>query len=175
MNRELSRDVGDDYVLDMVLAILPAHVQAAVEQTLGEAGCHAVTQPVIFPITSFYLGNEQQRQEFLWQYYAQGDAVLFAAVNHIWNSLDGNRAAHCALVGSLSGTGGSGKAALALTLQLFLNECLDFNDELPRLDDFPDVDSWHVACLKCWDDDAAHARAQCKRYAAYLDGRKPDA
>lgn len=173
MNGERQRETADAEMLEAVLSILPDHVREAVEHSILETQDVLPAEAKAALITSLHLGDEQQRQNFLWQYYAQGDEALFAAVNHIWNSLGGNRAAHCALVGSLSGTGGSGKAALALTLQQFLQECLAFNAELPRLADFPDVDSWHLACLKCWEDDAAHARAQCRRYSAFLDGRKP--
>lgn len=173
MNGERPQERSDAETLELVLSILPAHVREAVEHSLQGAQADDLNGEKVSLITSYNLGDDQQRQAFLWQYYALGDNALFAAVNHIWNSLGGNRAAHCALVGSLSGTGGGGKAALALTLQQFLHECLAFNAELPRIKDYPDVDSWHLACLKSWEDDAAHARAQCRRYSAILDGQLP--
>lgn len=172
MNRELPPDQPDEEMTSGIISMLPAHVQEAVRQSLEDARSSVAGQYAAVDITSFYLGDEDQRREFLWQYYAQGETVLFAAVNHIWNSLEGDREWHCALVGTLSGTGGSGKAALVATLQQFLGECLAFNAELPRFDHYPDVETWHRACVRSWEDDATHARALCARYSTILNGKK---
>lgn len=173
MNSERTADPTMEGLMNSILSILPQHVQSAVQHSLADARTPAFSACGMVGITSFYLGDEDHRREFLWQYYAQGSSVSFAAVNHVWNSLTGDRAHHCALIGELSGTGGTGKAAVLATLQQFLEECLAFNADLPRLSDYSDIETWHCACVKHWAEDAAHAWAQCTRYSAFLDGRLP--
>ena len=131
-------------------------------------------EPPPVPLTSFDLGDERLRCEFLWEYYWQGEPTLFAAVAHVWDSLEGDRAGHGTLVGLVSGTGGVGKKGIRLTLQQFLRECLAGATLLPRREDYSCLEEWHHAVQQSFANDEDHARALCVRYSAILDGRFPD-
>lgn len=126
-------------------------------------------------LKTFHLGTEEHRQDFLYQYQWQGDDVLFTAIAHIWDSLEGEREAHCILVGLLSGTGGKGKTALRKTLQKFLAECLDTpTPAMPRMADFASMDEWNAAVRSGWNNDEAHVLKLCQQYSAILDGRSSE-
>lgn len=131
-------------------------------------------EPTPVELTSFDLSNEEQRKEFLWEYYWQGETTLFSVVAHVWDSLEGQREAHCTLVGLVSGTGGKGKTGLILTLQKFLRECLDGCSPLPSRENYASLEEWNDAVRQSFIDDEQQARERCKQYSAILDGRVPE-
>ena len=131
-------------------------------------------EPKPVELTSFQLVFEEQRQEFLWEYYWQGEPMLFTAVAHIWDSLEGQREAHGTLVGLISGTGGKGKTGIVLTLQRFLRECLDGCSPMPSRDLYASLDEWNDAVRLSMAEDEEQARNLCSRYSAILDGRVPE-
>lgn len=130
-------------------------------------------EPPPILMNSFDLSVDEQRQRFLYQYQWKGDQVLFPAVAHIWNSLEGQRGGHCILVGLLSGTGGKGKNALRLTLQQFLADCLDGPDMIPKAAEFGSLEEWNRAVQNQWSGEEERVLALCARYSAILDGRCP--
>ena len=130
-------------------------------------------EPKPVELTSFQLVFEEQRQEFLWEYYWQGEPMLFTAVAHVWDSLEGQREAHGTLVGLISGTGGKGKIGIRRTLEKFLRECLDGCSPLPACADYSSLDQWNDAVRQSCVDDERQARQRCAQYAAILDGRAP--
>lgn len=125
------------------------------------------------PLTSWDLSQDSHRREFLFHYYWIGEPALFAAVSHVWTSLNQPQA-HCTLIGLLSGTGGTGKLGLLLTLQDFLARALASITPIPPRADYDSLEAWHRASMATYDCDEARVTALCARYAAILDGRSPD-
>ena len=171
MNSEQTAQMSVDEIGMAILNGEMSYEQLSQEQLLE----WAAWEPPPIDLTKFHLGTEEHRQQFLYQYQWQGDEVLFPAVAHIWDSLNGQRDGHCILIGALSGTGGNGRTALRKTLQKFLAECLDTPSVMPRLVDFASMDEWNAAVHRGWNADEDHVRALCERYSAILDGREPEA
>jgi hypothetical protein len=127
-------------------------------------------EPPPADLTAFVLCNAEHRQEFLYQYCAQGEPALFTAVAHIWDSLAEPRELRCTLIGAACAAGGTGKMALVLMLRKLLAECLYDEEPMPRSDQFDDIDAWHQATMGYFEGDEQRMRIVCARYAGILDG-----
>ena len=130
----------------------------------------AAWEPPPIDLTRFALADRGQREEFLYQYCAQGEASLFTAVAHIWSWLAEPREARCTAMGIACGAGGKGKLALVHLLKKLLDECLDDGAPMPRSHEYEDLDAWHQAAMTCFTDDELRMRQLCARYASILDG-----
>ena len=127
-------------------------------------------EPPPADLTTFVLSNAGHRQEFLFQYVAQGEPARFTAVSHIWDSLAEPRELRCTLIGAACGVGGKGKMALVLMLDKMLHQCLFDDGPMPRSDQFEDLDSWHQATMAYFSGDEQRMRDLCAYYADILNG-----
>ena len=124
-------------------------------------------------LLAYPLQTVEWRRAFLHDYYWVGETALFIAVAHVWSTLAPPRAARCTLMGVASGAGGTGKTALSLTLQKFLNEMLAVDHPFPSRSDYPSLDAWNADATAVFGADEAHREALIERYEAILDGRAP--
>src|SRR5690348_8225051 len=74
-------------------------------------------EPQPIPFKNFPLCTNEGRKAFLEEYVFWGNDRLFEAVAHIWDSLNEPKDARCIGIGLASGTGGTGKSALAKFLK----------------------------------------------------------
>lgn len=130
----------------------------------------AAWEPPPADLTAFMLASDEHRQEFLYQYCAQGEPAMFTAVAHIWGSLAEPRDARCTLMGIACGAGGKGKMALVAMLDQLLAESLDAIEPLPPREGFDSIEARHQAVMAKFDADEARLRKLCARYSAILDG-----
>lgn len=122
------------------------------------------------PLTSYDLSNEEHRRAFLFHYCWVGQPALFEAVSHVWASLAEPREARCTLMGVMSGTGGTGKKALVLTLQKLLDQALAIDNPIPDASAYDSLDEWHEASMAAFAAEEQQLRELCARYSAILDG-----
>jgi len=130
----------------------------------------AAWEPDPLPMDSFSLADPEQREDFLYQYCYYGEPLLLSAVAHIWDSLAEPREWRCIKIGLASGTGGTGKMALVLTLQKMLAECVEIGPVMPRGGEFDDIDAHHQAVTDHWTSTYEQERALCRVYGKILDG-----
>ena len=130
----------------------------------------AAWEPEPPSLSTYSLSIATQRAEFLYQYCAQGEPVLLAAVSHIWDSLAEPRAARCTQIGLASGAGGHGRFALVLMLRKLLRECNEIGAVLPDKAKFDSFADWNQAVSTHFASGEAQERSLCKRYADILDG-----
>lgn len=116
------------------------------------------------------LGSNEGRCGFLESYIWFGEAALFEAVGHIWNSIEGPQKLRCAQIGMIAGTGGIGKAALANFLRRALREALDYEVTPPSWQEFPDIHQFHEATMQFFADSHAHYEKTVQKYADILNG-----
>ncbi len=98
-------------------------------------------------LTSFYLGTDTGRFQFLWALSELGEDSLILATHHVWNSLNPPQALRAALIAKAAGIEGSGKSALYQVLKYFLET---FEDEcqpppLPERSAYATSVDWHTA------------------------------
>jgi len=130
----------------------------------------AAWEPDPVPLTSFVLSDPAHREAFLYEYCAQGEPSLFAAVAHIWDSLAEPRDARCIKMGLACGTGGKGKIALVLMLRQFLDRFIEAGGPMPRAGEDDTIHTYHQAAMTHFDNMASEEEALVKYYAAVLDG-----
>lgn len=123
------------------------------------------------PLDCYALFDEEQRRAFVHHVYWVGEEALFAAVSHVWASLAEPRATRCTAMGLASGSGGSGKKALYLTLKQLIADALAATVPLPDRAGFASFDAWHEAAMASFAVDDERVAAVCARYSAILDGR----
>jgi hypothetical protein len=107
---------------------------------------------------------------FLYEYCAQGEPSLFAAVSHIWDSLAEPRDARCIKMGLACGTGGKGKMALVLMLRQFLDRFIEAGGPMPRAGEDDTIHTYHQAAMTHFAKMAAEEAALVEYYAAVLNG-----
>ena len=125
-------------------------------------------------LLAYPLQTVEWRRAFLHDYYWVGETALFIAVAHVWSTLAPPRAARCTMMGLMSGTGGTGKAALSLTLQKFLKEMLSVDHPFPSRSDYASLDAWNEDATAVFGADEAHREVLINSYESILDGRVED-
>lgn len=128
-------------------------------------------EPDPYLLLAYPLQTEAWRRAFLHDYYWVGETALFIAVARVWSMLAPPRAARCTLMGLMSGTGGTGKAGLVLTLKKFLEEMLAVDHPFPEHSNYPSMAAWNEDAMAVFAADDADRAALIARYEAILDGR----
>ena len=121
------------------------------------------------PPSAYSLGCDGGRRGFLEAYIWRGEAALFESVNHIWNSLNAPKGAHCTLIGFMAGTGGTGRCALIRFLRKALREALDDGLVQPS-SGYATIDAFHAASLDYFEASYSHYEKAVAKYAAILNG-----
>lgn len=125
-------------------------------------------------LSTFYLGTEEGRVEFLYVLYEhyQADGLLLA-VNHIWNSLEKPRGVRCAQMAQKVGKTGTGRRALVRFVKSFLDETLYELDvpDLPVRDEYSSFEAWNEDCLSMFRKIETDLSTVIYRYAAIMDGQ----
>jgi hypothetical protein len=117
------------------------------------------------------LCSNDGRCGFLESYIWRGEPALFEAVSHIWDSLNEPKTERCILIGFASGTGGSGKWALAKFLRRALREALDDGLTPPWVrHSYPDLDAFHAAAMGYFDASFRHYERTIQKYGDILNG-----
>lgn len=132
------------------------------------------TSENLIPLSSYRLSDDEHRRAFLHHVYWIGETTLFEAVSHVWVSLAEPCEARCTLMGLLSGSGGTGKKALVLTLQKFLAEALAVDNPLPNRADYLSLDAWNEDAMAAFEADRREVADLCTRYSAILNGCSPE-
>ena len=127
----------------------------------------------ILPLSSFALGNDDQRAAFLCEFCKAGEPALFEAVSHIWSSLEEPREARCIAMGMAAGTGGRGKLALVHLLRACLKEVVTWGEPLPGPAAYASLGEWHAATMDAFEAEGAREDKVYKHYAAILNGEIP--
>jgi hypothetical protein len=127
-------------------------------------------EPSHSPLDCFSLRTSAGREAFLEALVAIGEPGLFAAVKHVWSSLENPVAARCTQMGIIAGTGGAGKRALYKVLRAFIIEWLGEPPLRIPMSADRSLEEWHKAVMTAWNSEHARERAVMKRYAAILNG-----
>ena len=130
----------------------------------------AQEDPPMPRVSEWPLGSNEGRCGFLESYIWFGEAALFEAVNHMWNSLEEPRKLRCIYIGMYAGTGGSGKWALAKFLRRALREALDYDGTPPWGKQYADIHEFHQVAMDYFAADYAHYERTIQKYADILNG-----
>jgi len=128
-------------------------------------------EPDPYPLLTYPLQTDEWRRAFLHDYYWVGETALFIAVAHVWATLAPPRALRCTLMGALSGSGGTGKVGLVLTLKQFLKEMLDVDNPFPSGGDYSSMAAWNVDATATFAADEADRDVILERYSDILNGQ----
>lgn len=139
--------------------------------TIDEITAWEPAEPDPYALLAYPLQTAEWRRAFLHDYYWVGETALFVAVAHVWSRLAPPRAERCTIMGCMSGTGGTGKAGLVLTLKLFLEEMLGVDHPFPDRGDYPSMAAWNEDAMAVFAADEADRAVLIERYEAILDGR----
>ena len=137
------------------------------------AWLQAQDEPDPPPPSAYSLGCDGGRRGFLEAYIWRGEAALFEAINHMWKSLNEPKGAHCALIGYMAGTGGTGKCALIRFLRKALREALDDGLMQPT-SGFADIHEFHAASMEYFRASYSHYQKTVAKYARIMNGEQPD-
>jgi hypothetical protein len=125
------------------------------------------------PPSAYSLVCDGGRRGFLEAYIWRGEAALFEAVNHMWDSLNPPKAVHCALIGLMAGSGGTGKCALIRFLRKGLREALDDGLVQPT-SGYGDIHEFHAASMTYFEASYAHYLNAVQKYADLMNGGPDD-
>ena len=138
--------------------------------TMEEMDAWIIAEDAKTPFTSFDLGTDEGRQGLLRKYYMIGDTCLFEAVSHIWASLNEPKAAYCTGIAIAAGSGGTGKGGLVAALHLFLGEALAIINAIPSPKGYSNLDEWHQASMRTFEQDEKDLCVLLARYSIALNG-----
>ena len=143
------------------------------KMTLDEIADWDPPEPDPYLLLSYPLQTDAWRRAFLHDYYWVGETALFVAVSHVWSTLAPPRAQRCSTMGAISGTGGTGKVGLVLTLMRFLEEMLAVDHPFPPRSAYPTLEAWKADAQRVFAADEADRQLLIENYSAILDGEYP--